>query len=98
MFTNTTTLAFLTICFIYIMNTYLWTFTFNTFFTKSGEECRWRCYCANVPEAVPFKGSEFDLVDVKRRGLDPGDGVYVGAAREGKKMAGGVAKAAPAMP
>ena len=50
-----------------------------------------------MPEAVPFKGSEFDLVDVKRKGLDPGDGVYVGAAREGKKMAGGVAKAGPAL-
>jgi hypothetical protein len=72
-----------------------WDITFNTFFTKSGEECRWRCYCANVPEAIPFKGSEFDLVDLKRRGLDPGDGVYVGAARQGKKMTGGVAKAGP---
>jgi hypothetical protein len=63
-----------------------WDITFNTFFTKTGEECRWRCYCADVTEAVPFKGGEFDLMKVKKDGLPPVDSPYTEAAINGKKV------------
>ena len=69
-----------------------WDITFNTFFTKSGEECRWRCFCADVPEAGPFKGKEFDLVKVKRERKPPENSDYI----VGRNMAGGVEKTGPA--
>jgi hypothetical protein len=73
-----------------------WDITFNTFFTKSGEECRWRCYCADVTEAGPFKGGEFDLVEVKKDGVPPVDSPYAEAAINGKKVgASPAAKSAP---
>lgn len=73
-----------------------WDITFNTFFTKSGEECRWRCYCADVTEASPFKGGEFDLMKVKKDGVPPVDSPYSEAAINGKKVgASPAAKSAP---
>jgi len=73
-----------------------WDITFNTFFTKSGEECRWRCYCADVTEAGPFKGGEFDLVEVKRIGEPPVDSPYAEAATNGKNKVGASPAAKPA--
>jgi len=63
-----------------------WDITFNTFFTKTGEQCRWRCYCANVDEASDFKGKEFDM-ELKRKGEPPQHSEYVEAAENGKKLA-----------
>ena len=73
-----------------------WDITFNTFFTKSGEECRWRCYCADVDEASPFKGGEFDLVKVKRIGEPPVESPYAEAATNGKNKVGASPAAKPA--
>lgn len=61
-----------------------WDKTFNTFFTRSAEECVWRCFHADVPESKGLAGTEFDLERIRTEGLKAGqENPYVLAARNG---------------
>jgi hypothetical protein len=65
-----------------------WQTTFNSFFTKSIEDCTWRFYCDVAAESRAFSGSAFDLTTLAESeiAIDETEPLVI-AAKTGKAAA-----------